>query len=107
MALHPAVVHAAAHHGSPVTFLVVLAVVGVVGYLISLSRHPRGRQCRKCGGSGIQKGFVFRYSHRECTRCGGRGGRARIGLRILKPGQVWGERAPAEAAAKRGENFGR
>jgi len=103
MALH----HAAVHHGSPVLFLVVLAVVGAVGYLVSLRQHPRGRNCRKCKGTGQQKGFLFWYSHRQCTRCGGNGSRARIGLRILKPGQVWGEKAPAEAAAKRGENWGR
>lgn len=87
--------------------LLVIVLLVVAGYLISLRQHPRGRQCRKCGGSGLQRGLIFRYSHRDCTRCGGRGGRARIGLRILKPGQVWGERAPAEAAAKRGENWGR
>jgi hypothetical protein len=106
MAFHPAAAHAV-HHHSPLAVLSVLAVVGIIGYLISLRQHPRGRRCRTCKGTGTQKGLIFRYANRQCTRCGGSGNRGRIGLRVLRPGQVWGEKAPADAAAKRGENWGR
>lgn len=81
--------------------IIILLLLAIIGYFISLSRHPRGRQCRRCRGTGIEKGLIFRYSHRQCTRCGGSAGRARIGLRIMQPKPVWGERAPAQAAAKR------
>ena len=84
-----------------------LGAIVVVAYLISLRRHPRGRRCFSCKGTGLHRGVVFRYATRPCTRCGGNGSRARIGLRVMKPGQVWGERVPAEAAAKRGKNWGR
>jgi hypothetical protein len=87
--------------------IIILLLLATIGYFISLRQHPRGRKCRACGGSGQHKGVIFRYSHRACTRCGGNGSRGRIGLRVLKPGQVWGEKAPADAAAKRGENWGR
>lgn len=88
-------------------WLVVIILLVVIGYLISLRQHPRGRNCRACKGTGRQQGMIFRYAHRQCTRCGGSGGRGRIGLRVMKPGQMWGERAPQEAAEKRGENWGR
>ena len=88
--------------------LAVIALVVVVGYLISLRLHPLGRICKRCRGTGIQKGFIFRYSHRRCTKCGGNQVRGRYGLRTLhRGGQVWGERKPAEAAARRARNFGR
>jgi hypothetical protein len=99
--VHPVTREAARRIIAGMGALIVIVLLVIVGYLISLSRHPRGRRCRRCKGTGIQKGLIFRYSHRNCTRCGGGGGRARIGLRILKPGPVWGERAPQEAAARR------
>jgi hypothetical protein len=87
--------------------IIILLLLAIIGYLISLRQHPRGRNCRACHGTGKQQGAIFRYAHRSCTRCGGSGGRGRIGLRVMKPGQMWGEKAPADAAAKRGENWGR
>jgi hypothetical protein len=94
-------------HNRGMAAIIILLVLAIISYLISLSRHPRGRACRKCGGSGVHRGLIFRYAIRDCTRCGGRPGRARIGIRILRPGHLWGERVPAEAAAKRAENWGR
>ncbi len=88
--------------------LAVLLIIAVVAYLISLRRHPLGRDCRRCGGSGEHRGFIFRYATRACTRCGGRPRRARLGIRVLHgSGPVWGESEPAKAAAARARNHGR
>jgi NAD-dependent SIR2 family protein deacetylase len=86
--------------------LALIAAIALAGYVISLHLHPKGPRCRKCQGTGIQKGAIFTWTHRDCTRCGGRPATARAGVSLLHPDrQVWGERKPAEAAAER--KFGR
>ena len=88
--------------------IVVLCILAVIGYLISLRLHPLGRICRRCKGTGWQRGAIFRYSLRQCTRCGGNQVRGRYGVRTLhRGGQVWGEKAPDRARAKRAKKFGR
>jgi hypothetical protein len=88
--------------------VLVLALIAAVGYWISLHRHPWGRSCRKCKGTGRQQGLIFRYAWRPCTRCGGNSDRARLGIRFGHPrSQVWGERAPQPARDKRDRNYGR
>jgi hypothetical protein len=86
-----------------------LLIGGVIaaGYLISLRLHP-WRVCGPCKGSGRHKGAFYTYATRSCTSCGGNGRRARLGVHVFHRGALtWGERAPAQASAKRGQNFGR
>jgi hypothetical protein len=87
--------------------LLLIAAVATVCYLVSLRLHP-WRACRSCKGAGRHKGSVFTYSSRGCTSCGGNGRRARLGVHVFhRRALVWGESKPAEATAKRGQNFGR
>jgi hypothetical protein len=86
----------------------ILAVLLVVSYLVSLRLHPLGPRCRRCKGTGVQRGAVFRYSLRLCTRCGGLPVRGRYGVRTLsRNGQVWGEAKAAAARDRRSRRFGR
>jgi DnaJ-class molecular chaperone len=87
--------------------LIVLAIIVVIGYLVSLRLHP-WHACRSCGGRGHHRGAVFKYARRACTSCGGNGRRARLGVRVFHGGrQVWGERAPAATVEERSKNLGR
>jgi DnaJ-class molecular chaperone len=87
--------------------LIIIGVIAVMGYFVSLLLHP-WRACRACQGTGRHRGVVYRRSVRGCTSCGGNGRRARLGVNLFHQGsQVWGERAPAEMAAKRDRDLGR
>jgi hypothetical protein len=89
------------------TPLLVIAGIALAAYLISLLLHP-WRVCGSCKGQGRHKGALFTYATRSCTSCGGNGRRARLGVMMFHGGrQVWGERAPGVASAKRSKNFGR
>lgn len=101
-----AVILAAVSHDLPLSLI--LAVVLVVSYLVSLRLHPLGPKCRRCQGTGIQRGAVFRYSLRLCTRCGGLPVRGRYGVRTLsRHERVWGEVRAAAARERRSRRFGR
>jgi hypothetical protein len=60
--------------------VVALVILVIVGYGISLWRHPL-RRCRWCSGLGKHFGLVYRYANRPCRHCGGTGRRTRYGAR--------------------------
>ncbi len=64
--------------------LLAIALILVVGYLISLKIHPE-TYCRRCGGSGRNRGSTKQRSGR-CKRCGGTGRKPRLGNRMLGRG---------------------
>lgn len=89
------------------TAVIIVAVIVIGSYFLSLRVHP-WRRCRSCKGTGRQFGAVWKHSHRLCSSCGGNGRRARIGVQVFYGNrQTWGERAPAEASARRSRNLGR
>lgn len=91
-----------------VGILVVIAVVVIVGYFASLVLHPYGPTCKRCKGTGIQRGSIWRYSTRTCTKCGGSPRRGRAGLNTFFSNEmVWGERKAREVAAQRARRYGR
>ena len=61
--------------------VVALALLGAVGYLVSVLRHPY-RPCRRCRGAGKHFGRVFGFAHRPCRWCGGLGRKPRLGARL-------------------------
>ena len=65
--------------------LIVIAVVLVVGYVVSVKRHPF-TACRWCNGGNKHKGAVFRYGFRPCTHCNGSGRKRRLGAQVLGSG---------------------
>jgi hypothetical protein len=81
-----------------ITFLVLTAVVWLVGYSISLRLHPY-TACPTCRGRGRHYGMVFRSNWRPCHACDGKGRRQRWGARWLglgmpRFGRPTGRRAP-------------
>ena len=68
------------------TILLVLAVVLVVGYLISIKVHPF-TTCRRCNGTNRHKGAIYTYSFRRCRRCDGTGRKERFGARVFGTGE--------------------
>ena len=81
--------HAAAAHTSGHAALW-LAVIGLVAawfvvYRVSLWLHPF-TMCRRCGGSGITRGFLP-WSRAFCRKCDGRGLVPRLGTMTA---DVWG-----------------
>jgi hypothetical protein len=57
-----------------------IAAVLVIGWRISLARHP-WRHCRKCDSNPRSYGTVFRRSFAICDRCGGSGRELRTGAK--------------------------
>jgi hypothetical protein len=87
--------------------LILIALVVLVGYLVSLRLHP-WRNCRPCKGTGRHRGALYKYSQRSCTACGGNGRRGRLGVRVIHSGaRVWGETRPERTVEERGRNLGR
>lgn len=68
--------------------LVAVAAAILVGYFVSTFLHPF-RPCRTCGGSGVQRGSIYRRSHRNCASCGGKGRFRRTGAPA--EGRAFGE----------------
>lgn len=64
------------------TVLLVIAVVFVVGYVISIKRHPF-TNCRWCKGGSRHKGAVWSYGYRACSHCKGSGRKRRFGAQVL------------------------
>jgi hypothetical protein len=72
--------------------LVLWVLLWVIGYPISLRRHPR-RNCWHCNGTGRHTGLIFGYARRKCTACHGAGwklrwGAARLGLTGDSPSKL-------------------
>ena len=65
--------------------LLTIAVVG--GYFLSLVLHP-WTKCLVCGGTKINRGLVYTYSHRTCWRCKGTGRKLRWGTRRFMPNRT-------------------
>lgn len=63
-------------------FLIILAIVALLGYYVSLRRWPE-RKCRRCAGGGRNAGSNGRRFGR-CKRCGGSGRELRLGARLLE-----------------------
>lgn len=59
----------------------ITALLGGLGYVISLRLHPY-RPCRSCN-AGRRWGEVFRRSFSLCGKCGGTGRAPRLGVRIF------------------------
>lgn len=59
----------------------IIALLGGLGYVISLRLHPY-RPCRSCNG-GRRCGAVFRRSFSLCGKCGGTGRAERLGVRLF------------------------
>jgi hypothetical protein len=78
---HAATRHAVTAHvpGHAVLWLAVigLAAAGFLVYRVSLWLHPF-TLCRRCGGSGITRGFLP-WSRAFCRKCDGRGLVPRLG----------------------------
>lgn len=86
--------------GATVPLKVIGAVAAILAYLISLRIHPH-RDCRKCGGTGRHRGWLFGFSHRPCSECGGQSRHRRTGNVILSRSKpVLAERR-ADAAGQR------
>ena len=62
--------------------LLLLAIVWLVGYLVSCTRHPY-RDCPTCGDSKREYGALYSKAYRECQKCGGKGRVVRAGARYL------------------------
>ena len=81
--------HAPAAHAlaRPALWLAVagLAAAWFAVYRVSLWLHPF-TMCRRCGGSGITRGFLP-WSRAFCRKCGGRGLVPRLGTMTA---DVWG-----------------
>jgi hypothetical protein len=89
-------------HGKPVPSLVSYAVIIAVCYVASLALHSN-RRCRRCGGSGRQRGAMFTWGDRLCTTCGGQSRHRRWGVQAFYPqSKTYAERATAEARRRRG-----
>lgn len=65
------------------SFLIIVIILAVVGYLISLRIHPLVR-CRLCKGTGRHFGSVYTYAQRRCRKCGGTGRLDRLGVRLFR-----------------------
>ena len=89
-------------HGKPVPSLVFYAGIIAVCYAASLALHSN-RRCRKCGGSGRQRGAMFTWGDRLCTTCGGQSRHRRWGVQAFYPqSKTYSERVRAEALKRRG-----
>ena len=66
--------------------LVAVAVVLVIGYLISIRVHPF-TNCGRCNGGSRHKGAIYSYAYRPCRRCKGSGRKKRFGGKVLGPSQ--------------------
>ena len=84
----------------PVFGKILTVVVALGAYLVSLQVHPH-RDCRKCGGTGFHKGWLFGSAHRRCTACGGQSRHRRAGNVILSPSRPTRAEVRAEAAGRR------
>ena len=74
----------------------------VICYVFSLARHSN-RRCRACGGSGRQRGAMFRWGDRMCTTCGGQSRHRRWGVQLLyRNRRTYAERAVGQARKRRG-----
>jgi hypothetical protein len=72
-----------------------------VVYVGSLILHP-DRDCRKCGGTGRHRSWMFGWARRQCHRCAGQGRHRRFGNMILNPGRdVLAERLANRAKERR------
>jgi len=88
--------------GKPVQSLVTYAVIIAVAYAFSLALHSN-RRCRKCRGSGRQRGAMFWWGDRLCTTCGGQSRHRRWGVQAFYPSsKTYAERARARAGLRRG-----
>lgn len=84
----------------PLAGKLVVGAGAVVAYLISLQVHPH-RECRKCGGTGRHRGWLFGFAQRPCASCAGQSRHRRTGNVILSPGQPRLAERRAEAAGRR------
>jgi DnaJ-class molecular chaperone len=62
--------------------LIVIALIGGLGYLVSLRIHPL-RRCPVCKMTGRHYGSVYSYGYRRCRACGGTGRKDRLGAKIF------------------------
>ncbi len=68
-------------HSDSMGWLVVIAGLLGVGYVVSLRLHPL-RRCPACKGTGRHKGGFYAYAYRNCNRCGGGSRQLRLGARM-------------------------
>jgi hypothetical protein len=74
-------------------WLCIIAVAGGCAYGYSLYRHPWGRPCRHCDGTGTHRGSTYEYATGHCRWCKGRPRRPRLGVRIFRHEQYLSMRA--------------
>jgi hypothetical protein len=76
--------------------LILAAVLLLIGYMVSIRRHPRIAH-RSCGGTGRSHGWLYTWTHHRCQGCSGSGRAIRYGA------ARWGApaiRQEAERAAR-------
>jgi DnaJ-class molecular chaperone len=66
-------------------WLVLVAVIALVGYAVSTRLHPL-RRCRTCKGTGRLFGSFYKGSYRRCAKCEGRGQLDRAGAKVFYGG---------------------
>jgi len=70
-----------------VATIVLIALIALVVWVVSLYLWPFA-PCRKCQGSGRNRGSNPRKRYGQCRRCQGAGRRNRIGARTVHRGRV-------------------
>jgi DnaJ-class molecular chaperone len=67
-------------------FIVIVAIIVIIGYYLSLRAHPFTK-CKLCNGRGRHFGTVYTSSFRRCRKCGGTGRKDRFGVRFINRGE--------------------
>jgi len=62
-----------------------LALVGALGYYLSLRIHPMTR-CKRCDSSNRHYNLVYSERRGTCPACGGTGRQERLGVRLFLGG---------------------
>jgi DnaJ-class molecular chaperone len=63
-------------------WLILIAVIVAVGYIVSSRLHPL-RRCPTCKGTGRLFGSFYKGSYRRCAKCQGRGQLDRAGTKAF------------------------
>jgi DnaJ-class molecular chaperone len=66
-------------------WLVLIAIIVAVGYVVSTRLHPL-RRCPTCKGTGRLFGSFYKGSYRRCAKCQGRGQLDRAGTKVFYGG---------------------
>ena len=74
-------------------WVLLAVVIAVCLYGYSLHRHPWGRPCSHCEGTGRHYGNVHEYAYGNCRWCKGRPQRPRLGVRLFRHDQYLAMRA--------------